>query len=87
MPDTFKPFADDTSAQTIGGITLENGTDVVNISGSLELSKDRRGLDHAKALRAALDAVVSVLEADRALPARAAPEPRAKATRAPNPFV
>lgn len=87
MPDTFTPYADDTSAQTIDGMTIENGTDRVSISGCLDLRKDRRGLDHAKALRAALDAIVMALEADRALPAKAAPAPRAKTTKAPNPFA
>ena len=87
MAETFKPFADDTAALTIGGLTIENGTDRVSLSGSLDLALDRQVLDHAKALRAALDAVVAVLEADRALPAKAAPPPRAKVTKAPNPFA
>lgn len=87
MPDTFKPFADDTAAQTIGGLTLENGTDRISVSGSGELTKDRRGLEHAKALRAALDAIVSALEAEKALPAKAAPAPQTVATKARNPFA
>lgn len=87
MPDTFKPFADDTTVQTIGGLTFENGTDRISISGSTDLTKDRHGLDHAKALRAALDAIVSALEAEKALPAKTAPASQAKATKAPNPFA
>ena len=87
MPDTFKPFADDTSAQTIDGLTLENGTDRISISGSADLTKDRHGLEHAKALRAALDAIVSALEAERALPAKAAPAAQARTAKVPNPFA
>ncbi len=87
MADHFEPFADDTSALTVGGLTVENGTDRVTLSGSLDLARDRQGLDHAKALRVALDAVIVTLEADKTLPAKAAPPPRAKVTKALNPFT
>ncbi len=87
MAEPFEPFADDTSALTLGVLTVENGVDRVSLSGSLDLARDRQGLDHAKALRVALDAVIAVLEADKTLPAKAAPPPRAKVTKAPNPFT
>ncbi len=70
MADPFEPFADDAAALTIGGMTIENGTDRISLSGSLDIARDRQGLDHAKALRAALDGVIAALEAEKALPAK-----------------
>ncbi len=87
MGDPFEAFADDAATLTIGGMTIENGTDRVSLSGSLDIARDRQGLDYAKALRAALDGVIAALEAEKALPARAAPPARAKTTKAPNPFA
>ncbi len=87
MADPFEAFANDAATLTIGGMTIENGTDRISLSGSLDIARDRQGLDHAKALRAALDGVVAALEAETALPAKAAPPARTKATKAPNPFA
>ena len=87
MPEPFTPFADDAAALTIGGMTVENGTDRVILSGSLDITRDRQGLDHAKALRVALDAVIAALEAEKVLPAKAPQPARAKTTKAPNPFA
>lgn len=87
MAAPFKPFADDTAALTIGGLTVENGTDRISLSGSLDLARDRQGLDHARALRVALDGIIAALEAKKALPAKAAQPARAKTTKAPNPFA
>ncbi len=87
MVDTFKPYADDASALTIGGLTVENGTDRVRLSGLLDLGRDRMGLGHARSLRAALDAIIAALEAETALPAEAASPARAKTTKVPNPFA
>lgn len=86
MAGTFEPFAEDAAGLTIGGLTVENGTGRVSLSGSLDLARDRRSLDQAKALRAALDCIIAALE-EGDLPVRAeAPKPVA-ATRKPNPFV
>ena len=72
---------------TVGGLSVENGTDRVSLSGSLDIARDRQGLDHARALHALLNSVVTALEAEADLPARAeAPKP-ASATRRPNPFA
>ena len=87
MAETFKPFADDTTATTVGGLTLENGADRISLSGSLDLARDRQGLDHARALRTVLDGVIAALEAEKALPAKATQPARARTTKAPNPFA
>ena len=87
MADPMKPFADDASSMTVGGLTLENGTDRIGLSGSLDIAKDRQGLAQARALRDLLAAVVVALEAEADLPAKAATPARAKTSKAPNPFA
>lgn len=86
MAEPFKAFTDDTAALTIGGMTVENGTDRVSLSGSLDLARDRQGLDHATALRAALDVIIAALEAENDLPARAMTLKPTALTRKKNPW-
>lgn len=87
MADALKPYADDETSMTVGGLTIENGTDRISFSGSLDLARDQRGLDHARALHGLLTAVVAALEAAGDLPAQvSAPKPAA-VTRKANPFA
>ena len=81
---TMKPYADDAASMTIGDLTLENGQDCVAVGGSLDLTRDKAGLAHARALKAALDAIVHVLESDAVLPDKIAPNKAA--TEVKNPF-
>ena len=78
------PFADDAASTSIGKLTIENGTDRIALYGSLDLTRDRKGLAHARALKAILDQAVQVLEAQADLPEKvpAAARPRTVA----NPF-
>jgi hypothetical protein len=69
----FHPFADDSRSQSIGDLTVENGTDKVSLYGSLDLTRDKAGLARARDLRAILDSVVRTLEADGDLPETIAP--------------
>ena len=80
----LRPFADDSASSAVGELTVENGRDRVALYGSLDLTRDRAGLAHARELRALLDAVVQALEGDPALPDRLSP-PDAPAT-VRNPF-
>ncbi|MBB3952606.1 hypothetical protein [Aureimonas jatrophae] len=82
----FKPFADDEAAVTIGGMTIENGTDHVSISGSLDIAADKAGLEQAKALKEAVDAIVSALTAKGDLPEKAEAEEVKPTKKARNPF-
>jgi hypothetical protein len=68
------PFADDAASLSIGKLTIENGTDCLALYGTLDLTRDKQGLAHARALKALLDQAVQVLEADKALP-NAVPPP------------
>ncbi len=87
MAEPFNAFADDVATLAVGGMSIENGTDRISLSGSLDIARDRQGLDHAKALRAALDGVIAALESEVILPTRAAEPKPAPLTRKPNPFV
>jgi hypothetical protein len=69
---TLKPFADDSASQSIGDLTVENGTDRIAVYGSLDLTRDKAGLERARMLKAVLDAAVQTLEAQRDLPEKAA---------------
>lgn len=81
----LKPYADDSAASAIGGLTLENGRDRVALYGSLDLTRDRAGLEQARQLRALLEEVVRALEADPALPDKV--EPPRKPDTVKNPFA
>jgi hypothetical protein len=69
----MKPFANESESIGIGELTVENRTDRVSLYGSLDLTRAKTGLEHARALRALLDTVVGALEAEKALPDTVAP--------------
>ena len=72
---TMTPFANASESLGIGGLTVENRTGRVTLYGSLDLTRDKQGLAHARKLKALLDEVVQALEAAKDLPDRvAAPE-------------
>ncbi len=67
----FTPFYDDSSELVIGdndAITIENGTKAVSIYGEIEIRRDQTGLERARRIKAAIDAIVAVLQAEQ-LPA------------------
>ena len=65
---TIKPFADDAASVMIGELTVENGTDRVVLYGSIDLTRDKQGLAHARALAALVSEAIRLLEADMSLP-------------------
>ena len=67
------PFANDHEAETIAGLTIENGTSVITVSGNLEIRKDQAGLQQATHLQRLADAMVSALQGID-LPEEAEPE-------------
>ncbi|GJE60380.1 hypothetical protein [Methylobacterium trifolii] len=81
----FEPFADDAAVRTIGALSFENGTDRIALHGSLDLSRDKAGLERARALRRTADAIVRALEAIE-LPEAVAEAHEAPKT-VPNPFA
>jgi hypothetical protein len=64
------PFADDAASVAIDKLTIENGTTQISLYGSLDITRDKVGLQHALALKALIDQAVQVLTSDPALPPR-----------------
>ena len=58
----FKPFEKGTESSSIEDLTLENDVDCVSIYGNLQITKDKVGLEQAKALQSFLNDVVAALE-------------------------
>jgi hypothetical protein len=85
MKKKFQPFSDDSASLRIGEFTIENGTDKVVLYGSLDVMRDKNGLKHAKALKAAVDAIVKALEQDKALPDES--DPAEAPQQVKNPFA
>jgi hypothetical protein len=81
---TFAPFADDAASITIAKLTIENGTQQISLYGSLDITRDQTGLQHALALKAIIDQAVEVLTSDPALLERL--PPLDKPTTVKNPF-
>ena len=79
------PFADDASSTSFGQLTIENGSDRLVLYGSLDITRDQKGLALAWQLRALLDQVVAVLEHEPALPAAVEAPVQARTVR--NPFA
>jgi hypothetical protein len=63
---TFVPYADESATMRLGEMTVENRLDRVSLHGSLDLTRDRAGLERARRLKALLDATLAALEAEAA---------------------
>ena len=64
----FSPFANEADALQLNEFNVENRLDRVSLYGSLDLTRDQAGLQHALALQALLNDVVASLRADGNLP-------------------
>jgi len=62
-PPAFAPFENESDVVEVGRLALENRLDRVTISGDVDLTADRRGLEQARLLHAMLGQVVASLEA------------------------
>ncbi len=84
----FNAYSNDIDVLSIQGdaLTVTNGTTRVVISGALELTKDKRGLKAALALKQAVDSAVAALQAQADLPERIKDEPDEKPGVVDNPF-
>lgn len=65
---SIKPYSDAADSIEIGELTIENNVDRVSLYGSIQLTRDKVGLQQAKELKAVIDAVIKALEADKHLP-------------------
>ncbi|QYD72747.1 hypothetical protein KZJ38_23940 [Paraburkholderia edwinii] len=84
----FNAYSNDVDVLSIQGdaMTVTNGTRRIVLSGTLELTKDKRGLKAALALKQAVDSAIAALQAQANLPERAGDEPDAKPGVVDNPF-
>lgn len=84
----FDAYANDADVLNVQGdaLTLSNGSTRVTLEGTLEITRDKRGLAAALALKAAIDEIVKKLQADPHLPAKVADEPDQKPGVVDNPF-
>ena len=65
---TIKPYANESESLNLADLTVENRTDRVQIYGSIHLTRDKTGLEHARVLKRLLDDVVQALENEKSLP-------------------
>jgi hypothetical protein len=84
MAKTITPYANETESLKLADLTIENRTDRVSIFGSIDLTRDKAGLQDARMLKVLLDQVVQALEADKRLPERLPPPERPEEVK--NPF-
>lgn len=73
MKTNLKPFANESQALSLDGLSVENRLDRVSLFGNIDLTKDKSGLERARALKAVLDATVAALEAEPDLPDEVSP--------------
>lgn len=58
----MKPFADEETSLEINGLTVENRLDRVSLFGSLDITRDKAGLAHARELGELLSRILGELE-------------------------
>ncbi len=68
----FAPFKNESDAVTLGDLKIENREDHIAIYGRLALTRDRAGLEAAKALRELFGKIVHELENGPDLPVKVA---------------
>jgi hypothetical protein len=68
MQQPFMAYENDTDGFTTGNLLIQNGTDTITIGGTLNITKDKEGLEAALKLKRAVDAAIDALKRDRNLP-------------------
>ena len=81
----MRPYQNEAEAVEIGDLKVENRLDRVTVHGRIDLTRDKAGLEDARALKKLLDDVLRALEGDPALPEHIAP-PQAPVMKR-NPFA
>lgn len=64
----FMAYENETDSFQIDDLSVENRLDRISIYGSLELTKDRHGLESAIKLKRLIDASIDALKRDKNLP-------------------
>ena len=61
----FDPFANESDSLEISGMTIENREDKVSVYGSIDITRDKKGLEAAKKMADLLNAVVKKLSSEK----------------------
>lgn len=64
----FMAYENEIDSLQIDTLSVENRLDRISIYGSLELTKDRRGLEYALKLKRIIDTSIDALKRDKNLP-------------------
>lgn len=67
-PVSFMAYENETDSFLINNLTIENKLDRISLYGSLEITKDISGLEHALKLKRVIDAAIDALKRDKQLP-------------------
>ena len=59
----MKYFENESETQSVSDLTLENRLDRITMHGNVDLTLDKQGLEHAKALKEILDKIVALMTA------------------------
>jgi hypothetical protein len=59
--ETIDPFANESESLQLDGLTIENRTDKVSLYGSIDITRDKRGLKLARELKLLFDNMVKKL--------------------------
>jgi hypothetical protein len=59
--ETIDPFANESESLQIDDLTIENRTDKVSFYGSIDITRDQRGLGLAQRIKHLMDAIVERL--------------------------
>jgi len=68
MTTAFMAYENETDSFTIGAMTVENRLDRISIYGSLDITKDKAGLEYALKLKRIVDSSIDALRRDKNLP-------------------
>jgi hypothetical protein len=60
----IQPFQNSEESASIDDLTIENGEDRIAIYGSLNITRDRQGLEYVRQLKSVLDGALKVLNSE-----------------------
>jgi hypothetical protein len=68
MNKGFLAYENESDSFSIGGMTVENRLDRISIYGSLDVTKDKVGLEYALKLKRIIDSSIDALKREKNLP-------------------
>lgn len=84
----INPFENDSQSMQIGELIIENQMDKISIYGDIDITKDKKGLEHIKQLHELTSTILDSLQNLADLPEDQSQEPsEAKESLIDNPFL